>query len=45
MGYVINGSGEASSPTTTRGDLIVRGASADVRLAIGALGTALTLQR
>jgi hypothetical protein len=28
----------ASSPTTTRGDLIVRGASADQRLAVGASG-------
>ena len=27
--------GQASSPTTTQGDLIVRGASADTRLAIG----------
>ena len=31
----------SSSPTTTRGDLIVRGASADGRLAIGASGRAL----
>ena len=30
-----------SSPTTTRGDLIARGASADQRLAIGALGYSL----
>jgi len=30
--------GQASSPTTTQGDLIVRGASADERLAIGAAG-------
>jgi len=33
--------GQASSPTTTRGDLIVRGASADERLAIGTAGQAL----
>ena len=33
--------GQASSPTTTQGDLIVRGASADQRLAIGAAGSAL----
>ena len=33
--------GQASSPTTTQGDLIVRGASADERLAIGAAGKAL----
>jgi len=31
----------ASSPTTTRGDLIVRGASADQRLAVGASGRVL----
>lgn len=30
--------GAASSPTTTKGDLIVRGASADERLAVGADG-------
>ena len=30
--------GQASSPTTTQGDIIVRGASADGRLAIGAAG-------
>ena len=30
--------GQASSPTTTQGDLIVRGASADARLAIGTAG-------
>ena len=33
--------GQASSPTTTQGDIIVRGASADGRLAIGAAGKAL----
>ena len=33
--------GQASSPTTTRGDLIVRGASADERLAIGTAGQVL----
>ncbi len=33
--------GGASSPTTTQGDLIVRGASADQRLAIGSAGQAL----
>ena len=33
--------GQASSPTTTQGDLIVRGASADERLAIGTAGKAL----
>ena len=33
--------GQASSPTTTRGDLIVRGVSADERLAIGTAGQAL----
>ena len=33
--------GQATSPTTTQGDLIVRGASADTRLAIGAAGKAL----
>ena len=33
--------GQASSPTTTQGDIIVRGASADGRLAIGAAGEAL----
>ena len=33
--------GQASSPTTTQGDIIVRGASADTRLAIGAAGKAL----
>ena len=33
--------GQATSPTTTRGDLIVRGASADERLAIGTAGQAL----
>ena len=32
---------QATSPTTTQGDLIVRGASADGRLAIGAAGHAL----
>ena len=30
--------GQASSPTTTQGDIIVRGASADARLAIGTAG-------
>ena len=33
--------GQASSPTTTQGDLIVRGASADQRLAIGTAGQVL----
>ena len=33
--------GQASSPTTTQGDLIVRGASADARLAIGTAGQVL----
>ena len=33
--------GQAASPTTTQGDLIVRGASADARLAIGTAGQAL----
>ena len=33
--------GQATSPTTTQGDLIVRGASADERLAIGTAGQAL----
>ena len=33
--------GQATSPTTTQGDLIVRGASADERLAIGAAGKSL----
>ena len=33
--------GQAPSPTTTQGDIIVRGASADARLAIGAAGKAL----
>ena len=33
--------GQATSPTTTQGDIIVRGASADTRLAIGAAGKAL----
>ena len=33
--------GQASSPTTTQGDIIVRGASADERLAIGSAGHAL----
>ena len=35
--------GQATSPTTTQGDLIVRGASADQRLAIGAAGKALVV--
>ena len=33
--------GQASSPTTTQGDIIVRGASADARLAIGTAGQVL----
>ena len=33
--------GQNASPTTTQGDIIVRGASADTRLAIGAAGKAL----
>ena len=47
-GGTINGSywnflakGQAVSPTTTQGDLIVRGASADQRLAIGSAGQVL----
>ena len=32
--------GQATSPTTTQGDIIVRGASADERLAIGSAGQA-----
>ena len=35
--------GQAVSPTTTQGDLIVRGSSADERLAIGAAGKVLTV--
>ena len=35
--------GQATSPTTTQGDLIVRGASADERLAICAAGKALVV--
>ena len=35
--------GQATSPTTTQGDIIVRGASADQRLAIGAAGKALVV--
>ena len=38
-GYMAKG--QASSPTTTQGDLIVRGASADQRLAIGTAGQVL----
>jgi len=33
--------GQATSPTTTQGDIIVRGASADERLGVGAAGKAL----
>ena len=33
--------GQATSPTTTQGDIIVRGASADARLAIGTAGQVL----
>ena len=33
--------GQATSPTTTQGDVIVRGASADARLAIGSAGQVL----
>ena len=33
--------GQSSSPTTTQGDIIVRGSSADARLAIGAAGKVL----
>ena len=33
--------GQATSPTTTQGDLIVRGASADQRLGLGSAGQAL----
>lgn len=36
------GGGGSSSPTTTEGDLIIRGASADERLAIGGAGKVLT---
>lgn len=39
---VINGASGGASPTTTRGDLIVRGASADQRLALGATGSVVT---
>ena len=35
--------GQATSPTTTQGDIIIRGASADERLAIGAAGKALVV--
>lgn len=50
MGWVIQGEYEliniyqpvSGSPTTTQGDIIVRGASADARLAIGANATVLT---
>ena len=35
--------GQATSPTTTQGDIIVRGVSADQRLAIGAAGKALVV--
>ena len=35
--------GQSTSPTTTQGDIIVRGASADGRLAIGAAGKALVV--
>lgn len=35
---IVPSGGGASSPTTTRGDLIVRGASADQRLALGTVG-------
>ena len=35
--------GQATSPTTTQGDIIVRGASANERLAIGSAGQALTV--
>lgn len=38
---VTGGGGSGSSPTTTRGDLIRRGASADERLAIGGAGAQL----
>lgn len=38
---IVPSGGGASSPTTTRGDLIVRGASADQRLAVGASGRVL----
>jgi len=37
----VPGSAGSASPTTTRGDLIVRGASADQRLALGASSTLL----
>ena len=37
------GGGGAASPTTTEGDLIVRGASADQRLAIGSTAQVLTV--
>ena len=33
--------GQATSPTTTQGDIIVRGASADQRLGVGSAGQAL----
>ena len=38
---VANTTGKAISPTTTQGDIIVRGASADGRLAIGSAGQVL----
>lgn len=40
-GTTLSASGSGSSPTTTRGDLIRRGAAADERVAIGGFGTAL----
>lgn len=40
-GTPLAGGGSGSSPTTTRGDLIVRGASVDQRLAIGTRGYSL----
>ena len=39
--YLAKGAAAYTSPTTTQGDLIVRGASADGRLAIGSAGQAL----
>ena len=38
--WVYLAKGQATSPTTTQGDVIVRGASADERLAIGSAGQA-----
>lgn len=42
-GGVLDATGGGSTPTTTEGDIIVRGASADQRLAIGSNGQVLTV--